>query len=437
MIKAVLLLCLIFESIIFYAYTKLLFTRTKSFKITLFYYELLYLLVFILHNFNDNVSMLLNIFTFSMANLLILLICYDISLISAIIHSSLISALSLVSEIIVGNICEAFINNYWNEWNNISNLLLMATSCILFGIFVIFCGILQKKLSKHFSFYPDTFMMIIVSVCIIVVITINQFFLLSGEINEVQKSELLVSVLLLALSLFLSIFLFAYMQKLKETHAKDLQQLQLEKDSLSFFEEIKVRDLNQRILLHDIKNHLLSIQELNVQSRNKEIEEYIRNILSSKALSPSIRYCENDLANSIIYRYISEAEKRNIDFEIDSNNPKLSFIQDFHLTTILSNLLDNAIESSSVAPNPFIHLTISTDYDRQISVISIDNACQNKIKFANSIPIGSKKDTINHGLGIKSVMKILEKYDGEIVQFQDDELTFHTVAFLSWRNICE
>lgn len=433
MVDVFLFVCLIIESLAFYAYTKMLFFRKKSFMTTLFCYGFFYLVVFFLHNFNDNVSMSLNIIFFTLANLLILLFCYEVSFISALLHSSFISAISLVSEILTGNIWGFFIKNYWVNWNTEDNLLLMSLSSIFFSVFVILCGILQNRLVPNFSIYPDTIMMIIISICIIAVIAINQFFLLAGEINNVQKCEMFICVSLLTIALFLSIFLFGYMQKLKETHAKDLQQLQLEKDSISFFEEIQARDLNQRLLLHDIKNHLQSILVLNQQSRNSEIDNYIHSILQSNALSSSLRYCKSDLANSIIYRYLNEAEKRNIEFVVDSNNPYLSFIQDFHLTTILCNLLDNAIESASITQHPFVRLTISTDFERYISIISIDNSCSKKIKFTNCIPISTKKDNVYHGLGIKSVIKILKLYNGDITQYQDDDINFHTIVILSWR----
>lgn len=435
MIRVALFICMLIESLAFYTYTKMLFIRKKSFKTTLFCYGFLYLLVFAVHNFNDDASMALNICLFTLSNMCIILFCYKASLISAIFHSAFVSAISILSEILVGNICGFFIKNYWINWNKANNLLLMSLSGIVFFIISILCGILQSKFIRRFSFYTDTVVMIAVAVCMIAAIAINQYLLFAGEINSVQKCELLISAALLSMALFLSIFLYAYMQKLKDAHAKDLQQLQLEKDSLSFFEEIKSRDMDQRILLHDIKNHLLSILDLNSQSRSTEIDNYVRGILASEALAPSLRYCENDLANSIIYRYLNESAKRKIDFVVDSNNPYLSFVQDFHLTTILCNLLDNAMEAASLAQTPYVHLTITADMERCISVISIDNSCCEKIKFSNYSPLGTKKDNVNHGLGIRSVMRTLKLYHGEMTQYQDDNLFFHTVALLSWRDI--
>ena len=81
------------------------------------------------------------------------------------------------------------------------------------------------------------------------------------------------------------------------------------------------------------------------------------------------------------------------------------------MTVILGNLLDNALEAVSlVNENQFIDFGMSCS--KGMMIIKISNPYKNAVKRENGKIVTSKEDKINHGIGLRSVNEILDKYNG-------------------------
>ena len=74
---------------------------------------------------------------------------------------------------------------------------------------------------------------------------------------------------------------------------------------------------------------------------------------------------------------------------------------------MLGNLLDNSIEASEKEDNPFIEVRIKTI--KNTLIIAISNKCSS---ISTSFET-SKPDKMFHGIGLRSVKKIVNKYNGE------------------------
>ena len=91
-----------------------------------------------------------------------------------------------------------------------------------------------------------------------------------------------------------------------------------------------------------------------------------------------------------------------------------------HVTDICSifgNALDNAIEHVILIPDQekrLIHLTVSLQ--KGFVFIKIENYCEAEIsKNEEDLITTTKKDSKNHGFGLKSIRAAVEKYDGSVV----------------------
>lgn len=83
--------------------------------------------------------------------------------------------------------------------------------------------------------------------------------------------------------------------------------LQKEHDTTQYFHSLYAQDEKQKILIHDIRRHLLTISNL---ARNKEYDKitaYIDQIVQSSDLQESVRFCDNKLLNAILYRAKQQA----------------------------------------------------------------------------------------------------------------------------------
>jgi sensor histidine kinase YesM len=85
------------------------------------------------------------------------------------------------------------------------------------------------------------------------------------------------------------------------------------------------------------------------------------------------------------------------------------------LCAVFSNVLDNAIEACTniVGFDPIIQVSLKKAND--MLFFRVQNPCIQCQKNASGKFISTKDDKLLHGIGLRSVTSVIEKYDGHIV----------------------
>ena len=200
-----------------------------------------------------------------------------------------------------------------------------------------------------------------------------------------------------------------------------------------YYKTLFTQNKNQRILIHDIRKHLTSIAQLNAQNEQKKIQQYLDTLLNSSDLQVSVRVSDNDMLNSILCHYIKICHDKYIKFKADIRTNLLQKLNFPELTSLFCNLLDNAVEACNDIPNSFIEVSVVRKSNSNLTLISIINTCNIAPSFdGNGFPVSSKRDKRKHGLGLKSVNRIVNKYRGNIKMYYDNQsTTFHTIILLN------
>ncbi|RDY24362.1 ATP-binding protein [Romboutsia maritimum] len=181
---------------------------------------------------------------------------------------------------------------------------------------------------------------------------------------------------------------------------------------------IQESQMKVRKLYHDINNHMACIKQI----QNEDVNEYIDSINNELKEYESTFNTENMILDIILNEKNSLCEKNNIELFCNINFSKCNFIKMIDISSIFSNILDNAIEAcKKVKRNPYINIrgTIVKSY----YVIKCENSKNNEIKNKNKKIITSKKDKFLHGIGLKSVKSSLNKYNGDL-EIIDEENKF-------------
>lgn len=431
MISVLFAICLLVEEIAIFLYNTILFKAPiKRIRIAVVYLSV-YLFLFLSHGFDSVYSIAINILLFLLCNIFIMFCLYKVRFISAFLHALLISCISIFAEVFVGEAVQRFAQNIWGDIKNINNLLLLSPSVIVFFLVTIIAALIEKKVYDKDSQGIEISMVVVLSG----VSFFATFFTYFGVIGttELSKKNLLLSVNIIVFIFLLVGFLLMYFYMLRKENvtSRNKLQIQIEKDRADLLNELNARDYEQRILIHDIKNHLGAIKHMAENDDVKAVNEYITHLTESSALASPIRYCSNNYVNAILYRYKKEAEKEKIRFEVDSNNVDFSAVDDYDITIIMCNLLDNSIEAAKKCADGFVMVTLTQNVNTNMSIIKIVNSGSERVKFAQEMPISNKPDAYKHGLGIKSVKRIVEKYNGDISMHQDINNDFHVVVLIS------
>lgn len=168
--------------------------------------------------------------------------------------------------------------------------------------------------------------------------------------------------------------------------------------------------LKIRCLKHDMDSHIAKMQDLLNNRKYADLEDYLRDARHAIDTDISIVRSGNDSVDSILNYNLTQIKSMKVETEFKVLIPENLGISLFDINIVLGNLVDNAIEALKCVPK---------DEEKKL-IINIDSRQGYiKIYIANTFDgiIAAdgrtrKGDNINHGLGLKSVSKTVEKYGG-------------------------
>jgi len=199
---------------------------------------------------------------------------------------------------------------------------------------------------------------------------------------------------------------------------------QQEKNTIEHYKLLKEQNENSKVLIHDITKHLNTIKQLS-EDKNSNIAQYISDIVDDFNVMNPIDYCKNTIVNLITHRYYDICKKNNISFTININNANVDFMKEHDITSLLDNLLENAVEAAIQTNERFIDFSIVTRNSNFV-IIKISNSCANKPKYKNGALISSKNSKDMHGIGTRSIRRVVTKYHGNLETNYDSKTNTFT-----------
>ncbi|MGX4598328.1 ATP-binding protein [Faecalimicrobium sp. JNUCC 81] len=214
------------------------------------------------------------------------------------------------------------------------------------------------------------------------------------------------------------ILLIFTIKKIKESIILEKEKVVIEekiKAQYNYYERIKKNQGRTKRLYHDLKNHLLCINNIdtneNASKYSMELEKEIEKI-------EYIYNTKNDILDIILKEKNDICIDNNIDFFADINFEKCNFVQMIDVCSIFSNILDNAMEACLKIKDSERKIYIRGTIVKNYFVLKSVNSKINDIKTDDNNIISSKTDRDFHGIGLKSVENSLNKYNGEF-RFKD------------------
>lgn len=115
-----------------------------------------------------------------------------------------------------------------------------------------------------------------------------------------------------------------------------------------------------------------------------------------------------------------EMDERNIDFELEVDLYEIP-LKDAELGIILGNLFDNAIEAAQKCELDKRRIFLRICNPNEMFMLCLHNDSAQMPVVVDDRFITTKEDHYAHGLGVESVKRIVEKYNGNISFQYDDE----------------
>ncbi len=165
------------------------------------------------------------------------------------------------------------------------------------------------------------------------------------------------------------------------------------------------------IKCHDLKHQIRTIGEANSinESALREMSEIIS--IYDSGVETGNSALDTILTEKSLYCY-----KNHISLKCIADGALLNFMNEAEIYSMFGNALDNAIRAvRNLADENRRVIGVNVSRARQFVTVRISNCYETQLNFSESgLPITTKQDKDNHGLGLKSIRFIAEKYHGTV-----------------------
>ncbi|MCC0782820.1 sensor histidine kinase [Clostridioides sp. ES-S-0108-01] len=368
--------------------------------------------------------------------LMLVLICkciYKIDIKKSIINSVMYSLIYILIESSI----------YWFlliMFNYISDYIYLLDLGINF--LIIFLGIhFLDKLQEFYNnnkYYLYIILTLMVNILIIVLLNIstskiNDLYSIviknnieyNNIIYTVKVSSFIKYVFPYILSVINIILIFIFVKSVKSEKEKVKMELVNEKLDMQYKYYLMVKESQEKMkrIYHDMNNHMENIKLL--KNSSEEVNKYINNIENEVKSTKNIYNTGNVLLDIILYEKSKICIENNIDFNVGIDFSQCDFIEMIDISSIFSNLIENAIEACNKIDDNNIekYILIKSTFIKGYYVVRFENSKINKVIIKSNKIFTSKKDKFFHGIGLESIKSSIKKYNGEL-KIRDSEHKF-------------
>ncbi|MBR0535334.1 MAG: GHKL domain-containing protein [Clostridia bacterium] len=281
-------------------------------------------------------------------------------------------------------------------------------------VIIILMGLFTKSKNKSVPL-RYWLLLFIVPLTTLGTLTVYQYYADRLAPGDEINAYIIISTIGLVVINILIFFLFSRLQSQLELQKNQLlisTQMRLEKQSFQKMEESYNRT---REIRHDMKNHIISLKGIAENGNREQLLNYLEKMTDALEEATYISFSKNSAVDAIINEKLLIAQRNNISTHFDILPLNSENVPSMDICTILSNALDNAIEACLKIDNPterYINVRITADNG---IFISVANPTAHPPKKRAGVIISSKNDKENHGLGLKSIKRTVEKHNGDIL----------------------
>ena len=289
------------------------------------------------------------------------------------------------------------------------NMVGMVVSTILMMIFVYVISVVWDK--GNSELIPNNFYLYLLFIPLgSIYIAVNQFYSNSSKIS----STITISVLLLFNVMIFEIYIkmnemFMY-EKERTVYAQQIDMI-----SFNTIEQKKImEDFHEE--KHNLINELIVLKE-GVETNDKEtVIRNINKIINNCHYVETVSDSGNGVIDALINFKYAIAKEYGIDFRLKMFIPNELPIEQCDIGVVLGNAIDNAIEAVKECRNRKKLIEISMGVKKEAWIMVIRNPYEHEVKKDRAGRIlSTKKEKHRHGYGLKSIKRIAQEYQGEVI----------------------
>lgn len=311
-------------------------------------------------------------------------------------------------------------------WNDYANYLMPLVVRVVF-VFVCFA---QKKLRRTHDVVTANWHWYIVPAFLSFMVVVLTFFF--GEcfsIGQMTLRPLFVCALFLTLIQVSALFLVSWMEQNAHFREETLSLQTRTKAQQESMEALSAAYAQQRKLTHDFQAHLDMLENLLVREGEDAVEtkRYLHDLRRAQVTRLLLVDTHNTALNALLNQKALLAKNRKIDIQFLVNDLSSLVITIVDLTVVISNTLDNAIESCEKLPEKDRQIQVQVLLEDDAVFFSVRNRSLPISLSSGQLPPSTKINPALHGYGLENVRSVLQKYGAlYAMSYQDGWFKFAT-----------
>ena len=161
---------------------------------------------------------------------------------------------------------------------------------------------------------------------------------------------------------------------------------------------------------HDLKNHIRTIRSMAESGSVDDVIAYIDEAYDKIDAVTTYVSTGHPAVDAAISNKLFAAKNQNVKAETLISLPDNLPVSNVDMCAVLSNLLDNALRGALKTPAPKLRLEMSVR--GRMLCIRVTNSADGEYKIHDGIFLSTKDSSENHGLGLRSVRKIVDSCGG-------------------------
>lgn len=317
----------------------------------------------------------------------------------------------------------AFIVNYAFKFDIVGQMAIKIALYII--VFTITMSLVEKVSSSDIIDSFDKFPP--VASLMIFAAFLAAYYSVTVSFNDDYSKETANALTMFSSVLIVGCIAYLVIKYLIVSQRKRVTEKQLELE-LNHYNNMVQKNRDMRVFRHDFKNNLISVRALIDAKQYDEAEKYIDELYGRLDATKNAFSTGNHFADAILAEKCAAAAFWKTKLDFDGIIPSEG-IENIDLCTILANALDNAIEASKIVENAVI--SIRAVPDSAVLMLTVSNPTSRPVEIKNNNIKTTKRDSLNHGLGIGSIRNAAKKYNGEVnLRYENGYFTIEVMMIM-------
>lgn len=290
------------------------------------------------------------------------------------------------------------------------------------------CRALRKtaKLPKSFCFLLLSTTMCFYIVMSVLLNLLMDRFLFSAQVTAIISWIFI--VLCLALVFSVLIIVSSYQQERSRHEILQVANIMMADN----YQQLHQEQSTYAKQIHDFKHHLTALRGLTASGKAEQAIAYMDSLLSTAYQESILCHSGNDIVDAIINRKKAEAEENGISFQFNARLDESVSLDPVDICGALANQIDNALNAcSAMPPSMFREIIVEVRQVENFALFRVENTVDHDPFYNNKFLVSTKaRSSLPHGLGLKNIKDIADKYDGS---FRSE---YHDGRFVSALSLC-